>query len=722
MKASYQVFPALAFLVLLLATGASAQCVAPTCTEIVHNGPAGTKQVLVVMGDGYAAGDQTKYNNDVQTLVIDGVFGHDFFREDQNAFNIFRLNLVSHDSGVSQRVYDEHGTPMNGADDTIVSTTIKDTALRYIWSGSWAHCWLEGSADTSTRVQNALAASVPSYNFVVVLLNQDSYGGCGGGGFQVVPRGVTWPVLAHEYGHGIGGLADEYTGAGAYTGGPTNANNCSTVTDRNTNFWKRFISPGTAVPTTFSAGMDSNRTVGIFEGCGTRDTGIYRPVESCRMRSNSPNYCPVCYTKMKKSLYSSVGDNFADGITGDFDGDGRSDVLIHNGQDLAIYRSQTGSHALDLVWTANNIVPAAPGGITWQPAPHDQYFVGDFDGDGKDDVFVFNGTDWIIPYLGLLHSDGTGLQGVARYDGSLPGFWQMTSGDRFMVGDFDGDGKADLFVFNGSNWAMPYLGLLRSNGNSLSGVHRYDHYLPGWVMSAHDQQFVGDFDGDGKADLYVFNGQDWGTSTYLGMIKSSGPALSNVKLFWNSLPGWTMRPSDRFMVGDFDGDHKADLYVFNGVAWGPAYLLMDRSTGTNLSYVHRYDSSSAAANIPGWAMRKGDRFFVSDANKDGKTDLFVYNPAVNWSTEYLGTLLSNGTALSGSWSADWVGGWNLGIVDKLLVANYEGGPGRPDIFIRNNEWFGLLRRSPTGFVMDRIYYHWIYTALYDSKPWSDSMP
>jgi hypothetical protein len=68
--------------------------------------------------------------------------------------------------------------------------------------------------------------------------------------------------------------------------------------------------------------MDSNRTVGIFEGCGTKDTGIYRPVNSCRMRSNLPPYCPVDYTIMKKALYPFVGHNFSDAVSGDFDGDG----------------------------------------------------------------------------------------------------------------------------------------------------------------------------------------------------------------------------------------------------------------------------------------------------------------------------------------------------------------------------------------------------------------
>jgi IgA peptidase M64/VCBS repeat protein len=698
-----------------------AQCVAPNCNKIVNNGADSAKKVIAVLGDGYAAGDQTKFNGDVQTLVVDGVLGHDFFREDHNGFNVYRLNLVSVDSGVSQRVYDEHGTPTDPSDDTITSTTLKNTALGYIWSGSWAHCWLEWGANTGTLINNALTSNLPRWDYIVVILNQDSYGGCGGGGFQQVPRGVTWDTLAHEYGHGVGGLGDEYSGAGAYTGGPVTTGNCTTVVNRSTVFWNRFINPATPVPTTFGTGMDSNRTVGIFEGCGTKDTGIYRPVSNCRMRSNLPPYCPVCYTIMKKSLYSFVGHNFSDALTGDFNGDGASDVLLHNGQDLAIYRTNPSTHTLDLVWIANNIVPAAPGGITWQPAAHDQYFVGDFDGDGKDDVYVFNGVDWIMPYLGLLRSDGTGLQGVARYDGVIPGFWQMTAGDKFFVGDFNGDHKADLYIWNGANWSIPYLGMLRANGTSLSGIKRHDGSIPGWIMKPGDQYFSADFDGDGKSDLYVFNGVNW-SYRYLGMLKSSSASLSDVHLFSGTLPGWSMTAQDRFMAGDFDGDGKADLYVYNGANWAYAYLLMAKSTGSGLNFVKRYDSSSAAANILGWFMTSGDRFWLSDANKDGKADLFVYNPKINWSTEYLGTLMSSGASLSGSWSADWVGGWNLGAVDKILPARYEGGKGTADIFIRNNDWFGLLRRSPSGFVMDRIYYHWIYTALYDSKPWSDSMP
>jgi hypothetical protein len=36
--------------------------------------------------------------------------------------------LISNQSGVSRRVYDEHSTPSDASDDTIVSTTLKDIA------------------------------------------------------------------------------------------------------------------------------------------------------------------------------------------------------------------------------------------------------------------------------------------------------------------------------------------------------------------------------------------------------------------------------------------------------------------------------------------------------------------------------------------------------------------------------------------------------------------
>jgi len=677
-------------------------------TQIQKAGPVGTKLNIAILGDGFAAADQTLYNDTVQSLLMDGVFGHDYFYEDKQAFNVFRVNLISNDSGVSTRQYDEHGTPDDASDDTITSTTIRDTALKYIFSGSWAHCWLEGTAQTASLVQAALNTWVPDYDLVVVILNNPNYGGCGGGGFQVIPRGVTWPVLAHEFGHGTGGLADEYCTSRVYSGPEPGAVNVTTNTNRNTLKWKKFVAPSTPVPTgtgncagytagTPPAGWSSNHDAGLFEGGGTNNTGMYRPVINCRMRSNSPEYCPVCYTEMKNRMHSYTGRNFLKCYAGDFNGDGKSDLLVHNGNSIMIYRSD-GSQ-LDVVFSTVERVPGS-----WQFQPNDRFYIGDFNGDGKDEVAVFNGTDWVMEYLGLLADDGNnGLRLIARYDNSMPG-WDLKKDDQFFVADFNGDGKKDLLVFNGNNWIYPYLGMLQSSGTGFSLVKRYDQNLPGWQMTKGDKFFVGDFNGDGKEDLFVFNGDNW-SIPYLGMLQSTGNAYRMVKRYDRDLPGWRMTKGDKFYVADLNGDGKKDIYVFNGENWIMAYLGMLSSSGTALSMVHRYDG-----NAPGWQMRKNDQHYVCNIKGDAREDLFVFN-CLDWSTEYLGTMASNGTSLSCAWKEDWVGEWNLGSVDRFISCNFEGVPGKRDLFVHNQNWFGMIKATPT-LSLQKLYYKWIHNYRY----------
>ncbi len=727
--------------IIIIATGifmfasssAFAACNPPTCTKIIDNGPDAGKKVLVVLGDGYAAADQNKWINDVKEKILDGVFAHDFYLENHNAFNVYRLNLVSNDSGVSQKVYDENGTPDDKTDDTVVSLNMKDTALKFIFSGVWSHCWLEGSPQTNALVQAALAASVPNYDNYAVILNEDRGGGCAWGGNQHSTRKSGWTTMAHEFGHGIGGLKDEYSKPGNYTGAATNNRNCSTVANRDNVFWSRFIDPSTPVPTNFNgAVMDSNFTVGTFPGCQYKTTGIYRPVHNCRMKGNSPEFCPVCYTLSKAALFPALNHDFEKAITGDFDGDGRDDVVIHNDRDLSLYLKSGAKHELNWRWTANNVVPGTP---TWQPREKDRYYVADFSGDGKQDLIVFNGENWNKPYLALLRSNGQGFDVVKRYDRVIPGFWTMRSKDQLYVSDFNGDGKDDLLIRNGKQWSMPYLGMLKSNGTSLAGTRRYAGKInPGaaqsqWRMRREDRLFVGDFDGDNKDDIYIYNSKNW-NSKWLGMLKSSGVGLSAIKKFGGTLPNWALTHGDKFLVADFNGDNKDDLYVHNTNNWKWAYLLMVRSTGNSLAFVQRYNSSKkhASPNVPGWSIQKGDKLRVADPNNDGKEDLFVYNTK-NWSTEWLGTLISSGNSLQGgSKMGDRVGGWNLGKSDMFLVADYQNSAGDSNIYIRNKNWFGFLRNNNIvpggkgGWVMDRIYQKWIYSALHDKMPWSTTLP
>lgn len=679
-------------------------------TVIQASGPPGLKKNIAVLGDGFTEDEQSTYNDFVDDMLLNGVFGHDYFYEDKQAFNIYRVNLISNESGVSQRVYDEMGTPSDPSDDVIVSTTLKDTALGYIYSGSWAHCWLENGANTAVLVQDALDKWVPDYDYVLVILNETGFGGCGGGGFQKVTRAGSWFVMAHEFGHGVGGLADEYCQPGSYAGDEPKQVNVTANTNSATLKWRQFVSPMTPIPTginpnpgngactnwnqgTRPAGWSSSADVGLFEGAQYKDQGKYRPVENCRMRGNSPPYCPVCYTTLKGKMFPYTRFNFNRCYAGDLDGDGKDDLLVHVDRSVMIFRSN-GSQ-VDLVFNALNRIPGS-----WDIRPNDEFHIGDFNGDGKDEVVVYNSIDWDQEYLGLLVDDGNGgLELEARFDGSVPG-WTFSEFDRFYPADFNGDGMKDLYVFNGRDWGIPYLGLIRSTGSSFELVERYDGLLPGWTMRPNDRFEVGDFDGDGNEDLWAFNGDDWLIS-YLSILRSTGTELENVIRYDGTLPGWTLKPGDRIYTGDFNGDGLTDLYIFNGAQWAMAYLGMFRSTGTELLKVRRYDG-----NLLDWSMRSNDRHFVADINGDGRADLFVYNHE-NWPDEFLGTMISDGSSLSVARVQDAVGEWNLGTEDKFVVCDYEGVGTKRDLFVHNGEWFGLIRAIPE-ITLHKLYFRWIH--------------
>jgi IgA peptidase M64 len=253
--------------------------------KVVDNGPDGQKLVLAILGDGYATADQMKFRDDVNRLILNGLFSHDFYKTNHTAFNVYRVDLVSRESGVS--------TPF----------TKKDTALKMVYSGDWNRCWMEESADTDRLVNNALV-SVPKYDFALIILNESGWGGCSEGIRLFVTSGINWDVVAHEYGHSIGSLYDEYwvKPGSIFSGPPVNRQNVSSILDRTQVVWSKMIAAPTPIPTVIGSGIDSNQTVGMFEGANYAEKGVYRPAYDCRMRSNVTPFCPICAFLMQSEI------------------------------------------------------------------------------------------------------------------------------------------------------------------------------------------------------------------------------------------------------------------------------------------------------------------------------------------------------------------------------------------------------------------------------------
>lgn len=704
-----------------------------TVLQDVGTGLFSFKRTLAILGDGFAAGaDQTIYNDYVRDVVMKQVFGAaSYYNEDAASWNIRRVNLESNDSGASERTWNDAGTPTDISDDTSTDT-IHDTALNIIANGAWWHNWFEDGTDTGTRISNAINTWAPGADFTLIIVNSTKPGGLRTGTTLKVTLNEGWSTIAHEFGHGFGDLADEYSanGKGAFTGSDPGKVNVTLETKRSKLKWKNYVNPSTPIPTgvgtaagwtvgTKPAGWDDASDAGLFEGGHTFETGIYRPVINCRMNSNVPDFCPVCYTELKKRYRLAADHDFRKAVPGRFTSLAGSEFIVPEKRALTVYRADGNR------WEHKKTTAAEVPGI-WAIRPGDTYLAADFDGDGRDELVVFNSTDWVFPYLALIkvNTDGT-MRVLARYDGDIAGWGGFARNDRLIAGDFNGDGKIDLLIYNFDDWSMPYVATLMSTGSGFTQSRRYDGDIPGWGgLARHDQIFVGDFGGTHHDDLLIWNSRDW-SSEYLGLFRMRRGAFSCIRLWEDDIPGWGgFAEHDRFIVGDFNGDGKDDLYLFNGNDWANPYLAMFRSTGSDFTRSRMFDG-----DVPGWGgMRQGDQFLAADLTGSGKVGLFAWN-MVDWSHAYAGRMISSGANLSADFREDWIDEWHLSSSDVFnRVPVYERfrppiGEGRrvlpgpiilrgPDrVLVHNRDWLGTFRGAQP-LQLNCIYNKWVHNYRY----------
>ena len=213
--------------------------------------------------------------------------------------------------------------------------------------------------------------------------------------------------------------------------------------------------------------------------------------------------------------------------------------------------------------------------------------IGDFNGDGKADLAVIDQySDTVTVLRG--NGDGTFETGATYPVGSYP----------YSVGvaDFNGDGKADLVVANGSSNDVSVL--LGNGDGTFQAAVKY--------ATGKDPRFVavGDFNGDGNADLVVANSTGNNVSVLLG--KGNGTFAPAVDYPTGTDPQWVA-------IADFNGDGTADLAVANselgGVGNGNVSVLLGKGDGTFESAVE-YPAGMNPVSVA-----------VADFNGDGKPDI-----------------------------------------------------------------------------------------------------
>jgi len=205
--------------------------------------------------------------------------------------------------------------------------------------------------------------------------------------------------------------------------------------------------------------------------------------------------------------------------------------------------------------------------------------IGDFNGDGVDEAVLFIGGQWFVD-----------LNGNGRWDRGDLWIRLGTELDRPVVGDWDGDGKDDVGIF-GRMWQHDEWRIRRDPGlpdpantrrrqmrrEDLIPVRHRDHEEAShrWLARSQDGNLVadavdhvfqygeqvdtpiaGDWNGDGIDQIGIFRSGQW-------LLDDDGDGRRAA----TERPTDFGRPGDEPVVGDFDGDGIDEIAVVRGDVW-----------------------------------------------------------------------------------------------------------------------------------------------------------
>jgi hypothetical protein len=368
-------------------------------------------------------------------------------------------------------------------------------------------------------------------------------------------------------------------------------------------------------------------------------------------------------------------------IKGDFDGDGRAEILMSSPWGIGMLKLANGN--LTSIAMAQN--GTRHGGWIINTVDNQFLFAADFNRDGKEEVLITS--PWGIGLLKF--EDGQITTLMLQPNGTRFGEWLLNTDDNFftLVGDFDGDGQIEILVT--SPWGI---GILKFDGVTLTSIAMAENgtMIGDWKVNTVTDRFemTGDFDGDGRMEILVSN------EDRIGILQFQNSNLTTICTASSNdfLGRWKLdsRKDRMNLNGDFDGDGKSEILISSD--WGIALLKLN---GNQLQ------SSLVAQNgtrFGGWLLNTRDnRLNVSaDFDADGRSEIQITSP---WGMGILKQTGNTFTPLMMSPNGTRFGEWLLNTSDNDL----ECGLGQSYGLIISHPQWGSAVANTTTFLRNRGY-------------------
>jgi hypothetical protein len=337
----------------------------------------------------------------------------------------------------------------------------------------------------------------------------------------------------------------------------------------------------------YGEGISSDRLVGDFNGDGLSDVAMWR---------SGWGSIPVYFGRTDGTFYvTNVGtvDNRINTISngvklvGDFDGDGRSDILVADAsflplQTLIYYSNGDGGFTAMTITQSVDLVANARA-----------RYVGKFDADADSDIML------VIPGDTAVRVMRPNARGVAFGVTTTP----LAAGQRWitdfqasrMPGDYDGDGLIDIALWKeGWNSTPVYF----SNGTGGFVITNVDHpFGTNWINDPAATKIVGRFANNTRSGILLWR-PGWTTAP---IYFSSSTPSSRTGAFTttnNAAPNINRRDVTK-IPGDFDGDGITDIMLVDYAAPTTLEILFSNGNG-----VYTHNSMTVLNSITGAAEPK----------------------------------------------------------------------------------------------------------------------
>ena len=183
---------------------------------------------------------------------------------------------------------------------------------------------------------------------------------------------------------------------------------------------------------------------------------------------NLPGFCPSTATVHK----------------GDFNGDGRMDLMCHDSSHFKLYYGSKTGYS-DIGWFSTS---------GWCSHGGASVYVGDFNGDSQSDVLCHDTNGKV--FIAFANNAG-GFDGGHVWNANM-GFCTGGADRKLFIGDFDGDGRSDMLCHNShtGHKKIAYANV----GGDFENPRTWNKNMH-WCYKTNPKLYVGDFNGDGKDDM-----------------------------------------------------------------------------------------------------------------------------------------------------------------------------------------------------------------------------